>query len=457
MSCRLAPVGALVLLTLAGPSVRAQIPFAKDLIPSRTSLGRLGLERHWTAVVPLRETERLVRISRSADLFFAQTNGGGLHVYEAETGKQLWTASLGEHTPNARPVSSNSFAIFGTSADVLTALDRRTGRPMWRMHLGALPTCGTVADEDRVLVGTMNGRVDAFKLRDKGPKGEVTIRSAPVQEWGWQTSGPIHTLPLIGEHQVAFGSSDGRVYVVMKDERTTLFRVRTGGPIGDGLGAFRDRMLLIPSSDNNLYAVDILTAKNLWVFASGAPIDQAPVVAGDDIYTINQSGYLTVLDPGSGNTRWNTLTPGGRFVSIGSNRVYLRSWGNDLLIVDRGSGQLLADAAATHARAGLNLREYDLSMLNRYDDRLYFGTNSGMVLCLKEMGATQPRLLRDRNAVPFGYIPPEGLKKTPSAPPPAEAGAEPGAEAKEKEEMPKEEPAPADAKEAPAPKEEKPK
>ena len=61
MSCRLAPVGALVLLTLAGPSVRAQIPFAQNLIPSRTSLGRLGLERNWTAVVPLRETERLVR------------------------------------------------------------------------------------------------------------------------------------------------------------------------------------------------------------------------------------------------------------------------------------------------------------------------------------------------------------------------------------------------------------
>ena len=55
--------------------------------------------------------------------------------------------------------------------------------------------------------------------------------------------------------------------------------------------------MLIPSADNNLYAVDILTAKNLWVFASGAPIDQAPVVTGEDIYSINQSGYLTLLDP----------------------------------------------------------------------------------------------------------------------------------------------------------------
>jgi len=110
MSCRLAPVWALALWTLGGPSVQAQVPFARDLIPSRTSLARLGLERQWTAVVPLDETERLLRISRSADLVFAQTNNGSLHTYDAESGKLLWSASLGGYTPLARPVSSNSFA-----------------------------------------------------------------------------------------------------------------------------------------------------------------------------------------------------------------------------------------------------------------------------------------------------------------------------------------------------------
>ena len=139
---------------------------------------------------------------------------------------------------------------------------------------------------------------------------------------------------------------------------------------------------------------------------------------------------------------------------MGGNKIYLRSWGNDLLIIDRGTGQVLADAAATHQRAGVNLREYSLSMLNRFDDRMYFATDSGMVLCLKELGATQPRLLRDPKALPFGYIPPEGIKKTPPAVPAAETPAEPGAETKdkEKEETPKEEPAPAEAKEKPAPK-----
>ena len=442
MSCRLAPVWALALLALGGPSVQAQVPFARDLIPSRTSLARVGLERQWLAAVPLNDTERLLRISRSADLFFAQTNHGSLHTYDAQSGKLLWSSSLGQYTPFAHPVSSNSYAVFGTSADVLLALDRKTGRLIWKKALGTIPTCGTVCDEDRVMVGTLDGRVDAYSLREKGPKGVMKIRAEPVQVWGWQTSGPIHTLPLPAEHLVAFGSSDGRAYVVMNDERTSLYRVRTGGAIGEGLAGYGTRTLLIPSADYNLYAIDLLTSDSLWTFSSGGPVDQAPLVAGEEIYCINQAGYLTQLDPATGNVRWSILTQGARFVAVGASRIYLRSWDNDLYVIDRASGQVLADPAATMQRAGVNLREFDLSMLNRFDDRLYFGTDSGMVVCLRETGATQPRLLRDPKALPFGYIPPEGIKPTPPPVPAAETPAEPKEQA-----VP-----PADEMEKPAPK-----
>ncbi len=424
----------------------AQTPFAPDLIPSRTALARVGLERQWVAVVPLNDTERLLRISRSADLVFGQTNHGSLHTYEMESGKLLWSANLGKYTPNARPVAANSFAVFGTCADVLSALDRKTGRLLWKKSLGTIPTCGTVCDEDRVMVGTMDGRVDAFSLKEKGPKGEVKIRTKPVQEWGWKTGGPIHTLPLSAEHMVAFGSSDGRVYVAMNNERTSLYRVRTGGPIGEALGGYGTRTLLIPSADDNLYAVDLLTSKNLWVFPSGGAIEQAPLVAAEEIYCINQAGYLAQLDPATGNVRWSTLTQGGRIEAVGGSKIYLRSWNNDLYIIDRTSGQVLADPAATKQRAGVNLREFGLSMVNRYDDRLFFGTDSGMILCLREIGATQPRLLRDPKALPFGYIPPEGLKPAPPPTPEPETPAE-------TKEAPKEEMTPpAEEKPKPAPK-----
>ena len=46
--------------------------------------------------------------------------------------------------------------------------------------------------------------------------------------------------------------------------------------------------------------------------------------------------------------------------------------------------------------------------------------NSGMIVSLRELGSTAPQLLRDPKALPFGYVPPEGLKPTPPRAPAAE-------------------------------------
>ena len=52
------------------------------------------------------------------------------------------------------------------------------------------------------------------------------------------------------------------------------------------------------------------------------------------------------------------------------------------------------------------------------------------MLCARS-APTQPRPLRDPKALPFGYIPPEGIRKTPPPVPEAETPAEPGPEPKD--------------------------
>src|SRR4051794_282991 len=52
------------LVPLMGLSAQAQNPYSRTLVPSRTALGRLGLERHWFASVPLQAgTERVLSIN----------------------------------------------------------------------------------------------------------------------------------------------------------------------------------------------------------------------------------------------------------------------------------------------------------------------------------------------------------------------------------------------------------
>ncbi len=142
---------------------------------------------------------------------------------------------------------------------------------------------------------------------------------------------------------------------------------------------------------------------------------------------------MTSLDPTTGEPRWTRSTQGGQIVSISATKIYLRSYNLDLFIVDRKTGRVLVDPGETLLRAGLDLREYELNIVNRFNDRLYFATPSGLIVCIRESGQVNPRPLKDPKAHPFGYVPPEGIT-TPAPPPAAEetkpdaGAAEPGAD-----------------------------
>jgi outer membrane protein assembly factor BamB len=456
---RLIPLWVIVSTITTGGLAHAQMPFPVHLVPNRTALERAGLERQWFGVIPLVETERLLKITLANDLLFAQTDYAMVHAFDAESGRLLWSAQLGERTGFARGAAANSFAVYVTNANMLHALDRKTGRPVWRHNLATVPTSTPACDEDRVMVGLTSGKLTTMDLKQTDSKGNTSILSSPREAWTWATGGPILTRPLPAGQFAAYGSSDGKVDLVESHDGNQLYRLVTGSPIGEGLGTFGTRLLLVPSADNNLYGIDLLTAKVAFTFPSGAPIEQEPMVADQDIYIVNTAGYLSLIDPETGEPKWTRRTQGGRLAAASGNKLYLRSYNLDLFVMDRKTGQTLVDPGETHTRIGLNLRDYDLDVVNRFHDRLYFATASGLIICLRETGQAQPRLLKDPKAHPFGYVPPEGLKPTPplapaaapkegaeeAAPADKEKEAAPADKEKEKAAPPADEKAPADA------------
>ncbi len=288
MSRRL--VQAWVLVVLATLTTRAQIPYSRDLVPGQgiifdnkplTPLGRVGLYRQWYAAVPLAGAERLIEISMAKGLLFAQTDDGNFYTYDAETGQLLWMASLGRRARDAQPAAANSSLVFVASADFLFAPDRATGRPVWTENLSLAPSSPVACDEDEVMVGLSTGQVVAFRSTDKYPL------------WNWQTNGPVISRPVPAGQVVAFGSHDGRVYVALESPPMMLYRIATGGEIDAPLGTYGTRLLLIPSADKNVYAVDLFTANVVWTFSSGAPVLQKPLVSDNDVYVVNKAGILT--------------------------------------------------------------------------------------------------------------------------------------------------------------------
>lgn len=423
MSRRILPLTVLV-IGLIAPASRAQIPFTRDMVPTRTALTRLGLERNWMAVVPLGIAhERVLLVSQAEDKLFAQTNLGNLHAYDAETGRYLWGTNLGSGTNVAHPPSVNSDRVIVAYNQNLLCLDKGTGREVWNATLDGLPSTATACDEEHAIVGLRNGKLVAYSIRDHS-RDETPGYSAATFLWAWKTNGTLTGRPLPANQVVAFGSHDGRVYVSRIDEDTLIYRYLAGGPITASVAGYGTRTLLVPSEDHNLYAIDLFDAETRWIYPSGAPINQEPVVAGEEVLLENSQGMLTSLDPQTGGRRWELETGNASLLAASPGRVYLKSLDGDLLIVDRQTGRFIADSAATLERAGLNLRHFTLTPTNRFDDRMVFGTPSGLLVSVREAGRVQPTPLRDSNAEPFGTLPTSEEDVTPPENPPATEDAE---------------------------------
>ena len=407
-----------LVLTLATGTARAQVSFGSNAIPARRALARVNLDLQFHTVVPLQGAEKLVELSIDDGLLFAQTNQANFYAYDAETGRYLWGAHFGDVTTGAQPASVNSYAVYVTNSNELFALDRKTGRQIWKGELSGQPSSSTAADEAHVMVGLDSGKLVTFDAQT----GRVNEKQNLL------TNARVSSHPVLAGKVVAFGSDDRKLYLMRIDNGTLLWRFATGGPIVAPLGRHGIRTLLVPSTDKALYSVDLFTGITNWTVATGSAVEQEPLVSDNDVYVVNTAGYLSAIDIPSGTTRWTVSTLGGRLLSVSATKVYLESHDDDLFVVDRGTGKIIYDPAATLNRAGINLRHFELGPTNRFDDRLYFGTTHGLVVCLRELAQVAPRPIRDPKEKPFGFIPPEGYSDvvTPLATPtPASTPAEP--------------------------------
>lgn len=411
-----------LLLGLAVGPAQAQLALSRSSIPTRSALERVGLEKNWSAFVPITATERVILLSIAEELVFAQTDQANFHVFDSRTGRYLWGASLGRASLNAYPVSVNSDRVLTTNFRTLFCFDRGTGRLVWKVELESAPSSPTAADEEHVVVGLSNGKLVGYTIRDHS-KDKKPGFSAATNVFNWKTTKPIVGRPIAADRVVAFGSEDGRAYVAQIHPKLLIFRFLTGAPIRASMGAIGSRTLLVPSTDRSLYAIDLFDGTTRWTYASGAPIDQEPLVADTEIFVLNNEGDLASLNEDTGEAKWSMNIRRAQILAVSPTRIYGRSLDGDLAYVDRATGKILALPRDTAERAGLNLRDFTLSVTNHLDDRLYFATPSGFLMSLREQGKLEPTPLRHADTLPFGQLPDDGDVPTPPPSPPVGAEA----------------------------------
>lgn len=228
--------------------------------------------------------------------------------FDAQTGRQLWTASTGKHKGTRYPMASDGRVFFDAPATdgspELRAVDAATGKAIWTLPLDGFVDTDILA-VNGVLVfgaGTWNGATKAgWRLIALDP-------ATGKLRWDAQLGPHLIVRLAADDRQVFIGFGSGQVQA--RDAATgtpawtehVVSRLNVA-PTAKGVQVFA------ASSDGELVSLDAQTGSRQWADNAGSAVLTQVAVADGVGYCGTNDGYLVAFDASSGVEKWRVQSP----------------------------------------------------------------------------------------------------------------------------------------------------
>ena len=261
-----------------------------------------------------RDTRSLatVDVDRSARPVFFNRWRHDLTNSSSEHGRQEFATAA---------VSETGTRIFvGSRYGTFFALERGTGRVLWKVDLGSVSS-EPLVHEGRLYIGTDDGSLVCLSTLDG------------TQKWRYATKGPILTVPVVSGEMVLFANEADRVYAL--DRRSGKFRWQyksetpdeytLRGHAGVALGG---DLVVSGFANGNLVALRVSTGSVAWITSLGGggekfiDVDSTPVVAGDTVYASSSAGGVFAVDAATGRIKWRLPVNGAGPVTTDGQAIY---------------------------------------------------------------------------------------------------------------------------------------
>lgn len=256
-----------------------------------------------------------------------------------------------------------------TAAGILYWVDYRSGRPLWRLDLGAPVRGGMVPADDAVVLGTADGAVHHVRLASDGLTHARHRFPAAVHAVGWSGAlrgesdrlfvaegtgvqvldlgtgnrrwaaedvGAVTGRPVVTGTTVVCCTDRGSVLSLRMDDGSRLWDEDLNAACPAGATPLGDAVV-VATADGRVAARHRDTGERLWTTAVGGTVHLPAVGCAEAVAVATAEGAVSVLDAADGHPRWTAATADGR----SPRALDVLADGSAVCVADQGGIRLL--------------------------------------------------------------------------------------------------------------------
>ncbi len=225
--------------------------------------------------------------------------------------KLIWKQQIGSNKPSSYKVQLRIVgeALYNANTDTLSALNKKTGKLVWKENIGETITGGIKSDKNNVFIGTEQGSALALDP------------STGETRWIALLNSPIISISNSKNNHIAFRTLDGKIHLLSTKNGDIAWQRSHKTPSLSLQGASSPILvgpLVIAGLDDGIiYAYNAETAQKSWSVKLGnksnrtelsrlVDIDAEMKVIGTALFAVGYHGRIAGIDMRNGNIGWST-------------------------------------------------------------------------------------------------------------------------------------------------------
>ncbi|MGI9279310.1 MAG: outer membrane protein assembly factor BamB [Endozoicomonas sp.] len=259
--------------------------------------------------------------------------------------KEVWSKGIGKGVEDSYErlvpsVSGDVIYAAGAQGNVV-ALNRETGKEIWKKTLELPVGGGITADSGMLLLGTLDGHVIALKEEDGSELWKTRVSSEVISSP--QTNGRVVLVQSIDDTITALNAKTGKELWNQENLQPALTLRGSSTPRIEGEAVF------VGLSNGEAKAFRMTDGTPIWNSRVSIPkgsselermvdIKAEPLIVGDNLFMVSFQGNAAALDMYSGRVRWTRELSSYKSIAEGFGSLYLTDDSSYVSSLDQRSG-----------------------------------------------------------------------------------------------------------------------